>query len=1549
MDEKAVSLKKKVSSKKKTVQRLLCIIHCETVNSKLDVKPLTEQSWKKINETVHERKLVAGSSSSVYDDICDNIPTEPNFRNHGFHRECYKRFTCIKGSRKRKLCTESPCEPSKKKRHPSGQKVLFPSDQCIICGKECRWIVRKSKGVSKRDRLVKCVTLNAEESIKLAAEKKDDTEMLRKVAGEDLVAKEAHYHEECRRAYIKILTKQDQDENFAEESECHAAHTEAFQYLCEYIQKEIVKGASICRISMLKEKYILFLRENHSKFYNPHYKIDKLKSKIMKSFGNSVHFFQPKYGSEILYSDEISTTSAVEHVYETSSSEIKRLESAAMLLRCNILEKQREYAETEWPPTTEYLNSSVVPLHLTLFLQKLLTPTKVKSVSEVFKRKINSIAQDICYCVTKGTWYLPKHLLLAMSVHHLTGSAELITMLNRLGHCISYSKVLELETSIAENILISDSVLPPTMLQLTNVCTHFCWDNFDLTEETPTGAGTTHSTHGIAIMEHLGKKDIETETARIQKSKRRSIQFSKEDLTPCTITKKPEPNIQTIHVDHDVHQQSVTEDHCASDFLWLLSRHIAQERNALIPGWRGWLHLTTDKQAQEFTSVVEYLRPIHHPATENATIQEALNRSIEASNELGQTQTVITFDLATAKRAYSLVWNSPDKYADVFIRLGSFHIICAYFSCVGKVLENSGFEDIVLESGLCASGSLNGVVSGKHYNRALRVHIIFLEALERLFLERFLKTKCADGNWNRIKDVIKNLDISLSTLRSCQCNSEFASLFCDCQNYRSALKSGLEGLTPEFWIQHMDRIWLVLKLIRSLKENDFDLYRQTLTSMIPLFFATNHHNYARYLTLYVASLENIDASHPIAAKHLKECALSVNRTKERASGTAVDQTIEQTINKHAKSRGGIVGFSRNLQAYDRWCLTRHERAAYTSAMFESCGMVDNPTDNKKDLLEAEILKGQNDVVNTMSTICNFINPFDIYEHDSLVCLSSGIQASKEIAKDLTEMDQTGHAAYDTFVKQRLCNKETHFHDPVKKNKFQTFASMKKTATVINKHNKEVKITAQRNVYAQLLMVAQHNNIDLQKLFTYPLAPVPWSLATGDGMPAKTDKAVLLHELEKKSPQSLPFSQVSGNDVYVLDGNVILHSVKFLPETFGQLARQILKGLPPVSVIHFVTDTYKDSSIKSAERLRRGTSEPIILKGSLSKVPRNFQKFLSNSDNKKNLIKLLKNEWSNDFYAAMLKNKELYFVCEHECVLITSEDGVTTDTRSVPELQSSQEEADTRMMLHAKFVNDRSKPEKLIIRSTDTDVFLLLLHFANVFEQCKNIFFDTGVGDKRRLIDINTLKLHLEPDVLKALLAFHAFTGCDSTSSFVRQGKQKPFKLLQKNKQMLSVFHDVGESDCLQEKTIDGLEKFTCMMYGSESSTINQVRFLKARERFHVSKNQLFSEHDNADLSLLPPCRSSLVLHIQRVHYQTLIWKRSLQAFQNLAPPEHNGWQLKQDQLVINWGDKMFPKELEEVLMTEEEEQDDEDGEDDDDEYDVEDIEFSDDFPAVFDE
>ena len=63
--------------------------------------------------------------------------------------------------------------------------------------------------------------------------------------------------------------------------------------------------------------------------------------------------------------------------------------------------------------------------------------------------------------------------------------------------------------------------------------------------------------------------------------------------------------------------------------------------------------------------------------------------------------------------------------------------------------------------------------------------------------------------------------------------------------------------------------------------------------------------------------------------------------------------VKQTINRLAKTSGGIVGFSRNTGAYYRWCLTRHNRAAYAEATLDNVVMLNNYTDAHKSTLPAE--------------------------------------------------------------------------------------------------------------------------------------------------------------------------------------------------------------------------------------------------------------------------------------------------------------------------------------------------------------------------------------------------------------------------------------------------------------------------------------------------------------------------------------------------------------------------------------------------------------------
>ena len=57
---------------------------------------------------------------------------------------------------------------------------------------------------------------------------------------------------------------------------------------------------------------------------------------------------------------------------------------------------------------------------------------------------------------------------------------------------------------------------------------------------------------------------------------------------------------------------------------------------------------------------------------------------------------------------------------------------------LGLLVEGSGFEEVIYQSGICTSGSLSGALAGSHYNRAWRIHQTMCEAMERLLLKRFL-------------------------------------------------------------------------------------------------------------------------------------------------------------------------------------------------------------------------------------------------------------------------------------------------------------------------------------------------------------------------------------------------------------------------------------------------------------------------------------------------------------------------------------------------------------------------------------------------------------------------------------------------------------------------------------------------------------------------------------------------------------------------------------------------------------------------------------------
>ena len=85
-------------------------------------------------------------------------------------------------------------------------------------------------------------------------------------------------------------------------------------------------------------------------------------------------------------------------------------------------------------------------MHLNRFLCKLSNESNSKN-----EFRINSVCKDILHAASNGRFLTTKHVLLPHSVKSLTGNAELVKIMNRLGHGVSCSKVLEIETAIANS------------------------------------------------------------------------------------------------------------------------------------------------------------------------------------------------------------------------------------------------------------------------------------------------------------------------------------------------------------------------------------------------------------------------------------------------------------------------------------------------------------------------------------------------------------------------------------------------------------------------------------------------------------------------------------------------------------------------------------------------------------------------------------------------------------------------------------------------------------------------------------------------------------------------------------------------------------------------------------------------------------------------------------------------------------------------------------------------------------------------------------------
>lgn len=126
----------------------------------------------------------------------------------------------------------------------------------------------------------------------------------------------------------------------------------------------------------------------------------------------------------------------------------------------------------------------------------------------------NSLAQDIVYSVSNGAIKTPKSVLFLAVVKALCNNTEVVKLINRCGHGISYNLVEEIEMEFALKV-INEQTLNGVLI--TDECKHFnnpavalmVADNIDNLECTISGAGTSHRVDSILVVKQQSQETLE--------------------------------------------------------------------------------------------------------------------------------------------------------------------------------------------------------------------------------------------------------------------------------------------------------------------------------------------------------------------------------------------------------------------------------------------------------------------------------------------------------------------------------------------------------------------------------------------------------------------------------------------------------------------------------------------------------------------------------------------------------------------------------------------------------------------------------------------------------------------------------------------------------------------------------------------------------------------------------------------------------------------------------------------------------------------------------
>ena len=402
-------------------------------------------------------------------------------------------------------------------------------------------------------------------------------------------------------------------------------------------------------------------------------------------------------------------------------------------------------------------------------------------------------------------------------------------------------------------------------------------------------------------------------------------------------------------------------------------------------------------------------------------------------------------------------------------------------------------------------------------------------------------------------------------------------------------------------------------------------------------------------------------------------------------------------------------------------------------------------------------------------------------------------------------------------------------------------------------------------------------VSLQEAFAHPITSVPLAIANPDSTLRQTNKSCLRNLLISQS--NADEKAIPKNASWFIDGMAAVRTIPpkaIYKEWLERLIEFVEppKGSEP-TVIGFINDTYRKISIKNGTRKLRGEAgRNTYIDGFEQHMPQGiaWNEFLCNNANKEELTKVISKYLQTDKSRKRFTHPVIVTSGEVTYTIPAGGDIITTTC--------NHEEADTRLVKHVLDAQNDT-----VIVSKDTDVLIILIWAYSQYHIKENWYMKY---DTHRYASIRKICEVLSPELCQILPAFHAITGCDTTSYFHRKNKATMFStLMQLSSSHAKLLDNLGiEID----KAIDDVKEFIrTIVYSGKKS-----------EGYVETKVRVFQNLVSKTSQSIPPDPDSAEQCIKRAHLQTYYWLNCAKPIVLPLLFDENGWKFVDNELKPIW-------------------------------------------------